>query len=289
MLISCVAKVTAAAALPCESTLRTSSSLVNALSVLSLTDIKPKSNPLLATDVSVRFRYIPKKTLSKRFPGHIELYDEKEGKRESLYAAVERYKRLDWGMYVGTNIGRYTKRWKKTGDLNWRNEQHKFMDQYSNLLLERMFNHEVKLPRYLPDDPWQKYNDLPHWRHRAALNKNRKLIEKYGNRDHLYGRYHTHDIGIYGKPNTMPKHLYMPPDYLRAVAENPARTYRPDPETAPPSNEPAPFFQRKKLNRTRRLGLDRIKEMRKMRRSEAFLDEPLPLWNEAFNPTVNQR
>ena len=50
---------------------------------------------------------------SRRFPGHIDLYDPKDGKRESLYPAVERYKRLDWGMYVGTKSGRYQKRWKK--------------------------------------------------------------------------------------------------------------------------------------------------------------------------------
>ena len=125
---------------------------------------------------------------SRRFPGHIDLYDPKDGKRESLYPAVERHKRLDWGMYVGTKSGRYQKRWKKWDSTNWDKEQHMFMDRMSNLELERMFNHEVKLPRYIPDDPWQKYNDMPFWRHRAGLAKNRKLIEKYGNKDHMFGR-----------------------------------------------------------------------------------------------------
>ena len=37
------------------------------------------------------------------------MYDAKDGKRQPLYAAVERYKRLDWGMYVGTKTGEYTK------------------------------------------------------------------------------------------------------------------------------------------------------------------------------------
>jgi len=288
MLSSCVSKVTAAA-LPCqESLLRTSSALVNSLSLLSLND--KKSSPLLPADVSVRFRIVRKKTLSKRFPGHLEIYDAKDGKRESLYAAVERYKRLDWGMYVGTKTERYTKRWKRWGSTNWEKEQHMFMDRYSNLLLERMFNHEVKLPRYIPDDPWQKYNDLPHWRHKAGLQKNRKLIEKYGNRDHMFGRYHSHSRGMFGTSNILPKHLYMPPNYLEAVSGNPAKTYSPDLSAAPPSNQPAPFFQRKRIrHHDRKHKLDRLKEFRQMRKQEAYLDEPLPLWNQAFNPTVNER
>ena len=86
-----------------------------------------------------------------------------------------------------------------------------FMDRESNLVLERMFSHDIKLPRYIPDDPWQKYNEMPFWRHRAGLLKNRKLIEKHGNTDHMYGRYMSHMKGTYGKDNIMPKHYYMPP------------------------------------------------------------------------------
>ena len=86
-----------------------------------------------------------------------------------------------------------------------------FMDRESNLVLERMFSHDIKLPRYIPDDPWQKYNEMPFWRHRQGLLKNRKLIEKHGNTDHMYGRYMSHMKGTYGKNNIMPKHYYMPP------------------------------------------------------------------------------
>lgn len=285
MLSTCVSKVTAAAS--CESLLRTSSALVESLSILSLTDRRQQT--LLPTDVSVRFKIIRKKTMSLRFPGHIHMYDPENAKREPLYAAVERYKRLDWGMYVGTKTAPYTKRWKKWDSLNWEKEQHMFMDRMSNLVLERMFTHEVKLPRYIPDDPYQKYNDMPFWKHRAGLVKNRKLIEKYGNKDHMFGRYSAHAKGTFGQDNTLPKHLYMPPDYLQTVGSNPTKTYRPDPDTAPPSNEPAPYFQRKKLRGGRKSKYARLKEMRAMRRKETFLDEPLPLWNEAFHPTVNER
>ena len=61
MLSTCVSKVTAAASW--ESLLRTSSALVDSLSVLSLTERQQQT--LLPTDVSVRFRIIRKKTLSQ--------------------------------------------------------------------------------------------------------------------------------------------------------------------------------------------------------------------------------
>ena len=49
--------------------------------------------------------------------------------------------------------------------------------------------------------------------------------------------------GMFGTSNILPKHLYMPPNYLEAVSGNPAKTYSPDLSAAPPSNQPAPFFQ----------------------------------------------
>ena len=56
--------------------------------------------------VVYRYYYFPS-LISSRFPGHIDMYDAKDGKRQILYSAVERYKRLDWGMYVGTKTGEY--------------------------------------------------------------------------------------------------------------------------------------------------------------------------------------
>jgi len=246
-------------------------------------DSRPQQ-PLLSSEVLVRFRWGPRKTQSRRFPGHIDLYDRKDGKREPLYAAVERYKRLDWGVYIATKASRYRKCWKTWDSTNWDREQHMLMDKESVLKLERMFTHDIKLPRYIPDDPYQKYNALPFWKHRAGLVKNRKLIEKYGNTDHMYGRYYAH-ANYRNKPNTLPEHHYMPPDYLKTIASNPQRVYNPDPETTAPSNEPAPHFQRKKISMKHK-GLI---ELRSMRNRERFLKEPLPLWNQAFHPTVNTR
>jgi len=297
MLASCLSKAVAASTSASGSEtsflIRTSSALVNSMSVLSLAGQRQQDNqgPILNSDISVRFRARPfKKTLSRRFPGHIDMYDAKDGKRQILYSAVERYKRLDWGMYVGTKTGRYNKRWKKWDSTNWSKEQHMFMDRESNLVLERMFSHDIKLPRYIPDDPWQKYNEMPFWRHRAGLLKNRKLIEKHGNTDHMYGRYMSHMKGTYGKDNIMPKHYYMPPDYLQTVATSPSKAYLPDKSVAAPSNDPAPHFQRQKLRmRGREHRHDRLRELYSLRKKEAFLDKPLPLWNEGFHPTTNER
>ena len=42
------------------------------------------------------------------------------GERDPLLAAEERYKRLDWGWYIGTIPGRFSQMWKKTERENWR-------------------------------------------------------------------------------------------------------------------------------------------------------------------------
>jgi hypothetical protein len=64
-------------------------------------------------------------TRSKRFPGHIDIYDH-QGNREALGAAVQRFKRLDFGTYVRVVPGRYNKLYKKSESKQWQQEQHMF-------------------------------------------------------------------------------------------------------------------------------------------------------------------
>ena len=59
------------------------------------------ANSKLISDLQVRYRRVYK-TKSRRFPGHIDVYGEEDGKRQSLAAAEERFKRLDWGVYIRT-------------------------------------------------------------------------------------------------------------------------------------------------------------------------------------------
>ena len=69
--------------------------------------------------------YMVKTTRSNKFPGHIDIYD-KEGNREALEGAVERFKRLDFGAYVRVMIGRSNKYHQKTQAQKLRLEQHVF-------------------------------------------------------------------------------------------------------------------------------------------------------------------
>ena len=69
--------------------------------------------------------YMVKTTRSNKFPGHIDIYD-KEGNREALEGAVERFKRLDFGAYIRVMIGRSNKLHQKTSAQKLRLEQHVF-------------------------------------------------------------------------------------------------------------------------------------------------------------------
>ena len=69
--------------------------------------------------------YMIKTTRSNKFPGHIDIYD-KEGNREALTGAVERFKRLDFGAYIRVMIGRSNKAHQKTQAQKLRLEQHVF-------------------------------------------------------------------------------------------------------------------------------------------------------------------
>ena len=70
--------------------------------------------------------YRIKKTRARRFMGHIDIYD-KQGNREALKPAVERFKRLDGtGAYINVVIGRANKFYQKTDKQKWNAEQHVF-------------------------------------------------------------------------------------------------------------------------------------------------------------------
>ena len=66
--------------------------------------------------------YMIKNTRSNKFPGHIDIYD-KEGNREALEGAVQRFKRLDFGAYIRVMIGRSNKKYQKTQAQRLRQEQ----------------------------------------------------------------------------------------------------------------------------------------------------------------------
>ena len=114
------------------------------------------------------------------------LYNPNDGRRESYPLAHERFKRLDWGMYIRPRAGRAKKHWKKPAENLWKLEQHIFCAPFHVRRLERMFAPEMKEPRFIPNDPYLKYNRLSYYKHYFTKHKNRENIRRFGNPIYKY-------------------------------------------------------------------------------------------------------
>jgi hypothetical protein len=220
------------------------------------------------------------------------------GERDPLVAAEERYKRLDWGWYIGTRVGRFNKMWAKTDYENWRDEQHIPLTEKDNDKLEKMFSHEAKRPRYFPDDPYEKYNTkVNYWKYHWGLVKNKELIRKYGNPVYRFNRYKAHMI-MQSDENKKSQLYYSPPGYLETIGGNVSGVYRPDPATAYPRVETAPHFQRKRLEEPpfkprstggkRKFGRNLPARYTRLREMEMTSKKPIPLWSPINFPTIHE-
>ena len=208
-----------------------------------------------------------------------------------MAAAEERYKRLEWGWYIGTNVGRFNKMWAKTDYENRRDEQHITFSKEVNEKLDKMFASKTKQPRFFPDDPYEKYNrKVNFWKYNWGLQKNRELIRKYGNPVYKFDRYKAH-MFVQSDENEHSHLYYAPPGYLENIGGNNG-VYRPDPALEPPAIETAPHFQRKRIEwkgkrpygKKGRPMDNRIWEMRDR---ELYLNKPLPLWSQINFPTIH--
>ena len=217
-----------------------------------------------------------------------------------MVAAEERYKRLDWGWYIGTRPGRYSGSWKKTNRENWKEEQHITYNKETNMKLEKMFSSATKRPRFIPDDPYEKYNTkVNYWKYYWGLQKNSELIKKYGNPVYDYNRYKAH-FHMDSDSNVPPDKMYAPPGYLETINSNAAGVYRPDVNTTYPTIEMAPHFQRKRLEEPppkiksknmmrRKLGRILPTKYRKQRILEMYSKDPIPLWSPVNFPTIHPK
>ena len=79
--------------------------------------------------------------------------------------------------------------------------------------LDRMMAPEMKERRYIPDDPYEKYNKMSFLKHKYSLEKNKKLIEEHGNESHKFDRYRMHRDRL-SHYNDLPKEQYLPPGEL---------------------------------------------------------------------------
>ena len=216
-----------------------------------------------------------------------------------MLAAEERYKRLDWGWYIGTRVGRYNKMWAKTGFENWRDEQHVAMRKDATEKLEKMFSSATKRPRFFPDDPYEKYNTkVNYWKYQWGLLKNKELIRKYGNPVYRFNRYQAH-MKMASDANIKSNLNYAPPGYLEEIGNNPCGTYRPDTALALPKIETAPHFQRLRLSEPpkkprskggkRKFGRELPHKYHKLREMEIYSKQSIPLWSPINFPTIHEQ
>lgn len=94
-------------------------------------------------------------------------------KKYFFQVAIDRYKRLDWGMYIRTQGGRNSKHYAQDPVTLWRKEQHIFGAPFHVRWMNRMFGPKTKAKRYLPDDPYEKYHQTSFFKHYALWYKNK--------------------------------------------------------------------------------------------------------------------
>ncbi|CAH2240189.1 jg1884 [Pararge aegeria aegeria] len=93
---------------------------------------------------------VPARTVTK--------FSLKKGKRKTVKAAVKRFLRLNWGVWIRTKIGRHKKLWKKSQPQKRRLRQHVFVNSTQTVLLDKMVTKYWKRPKYYVDDPYEPYH-----------------------------------------------------------------------------------------------------------------------------------
>jgi len=185
-------------------------------------------------------------SMNGKFNGHIDIFG-RDGKREPLEAAVMRFKRLDGiGTYINTVPGRTNKVHRKTWTKKMFQEQHIFTFHEFYKKLDKMMTGDMKERRYIPGDPYEKYNKISFLKQQFSLEKNKKLIEEHGNKAYKFDRYRMHRDYL-SHYNDIPKEKYMPPGYLKTVKDT-GGAFIPEGDNV--YHEPewmAPHFQRTPL------------------------------------------
>lgn len=82
----------------------------------------------------------------------------KTGKRKTVSAAIKRFKRLDWGIWIRTRTGRHKKLWKKSGKLQRKLRQHVFCNAKQSSMLDKMVTSRWRKPKYYVDDPYRPFH-----------------------------------------------------------------------------------------------------------------------------------
>lgn len=81
----------------------------------------------------------------------------KTGKRKTVKAAIKRFKRLDWGIWIRTRTARHKRIWRKSGHQRRRAKQHVFTNATQSWLLDKMVTTFWRRPKNYVDDPYEPY------------------------------------------------------------------------------------------------------------------------------------
>lgn len=98
---------------------------------------------------------VPVRTVTK--------YSLRSGKRKSVKAALNRFKRLDWGGWIRTRCGRHKKMHKKRANRKRRLRQHVLVNKTQAWLLDKMVTKFWKRPKYYIDDPYAPYHERTYY------------------------------------------------------------------------------------------------------------------------------
>ncbi|XP_034937254.1 39S ribosomal protein L35, mitochondrial [Chelonus insularis] len=80
------------------------------------------------------------------------------GKRVSNPDVLERFYRLNWGIWIRTRAGRHKRLWKKRASRIVRSRQHVFCNSTQSYTLDKMVTKKWRKPTYFVDDPYNPYH-----------------------------------------------------------------------------------------------------------------------------------
>ncbi|XP_054766500.2 large ribosomal subunit protein bL35m-like isoform X1 [Lytechinus pictus] len=86
-------------------------------------------------------------------------FSKNKGKKKTVHAVIDRFYRLDNGLWVRTQAGRAKKLWKKSPRRRHRLKQHIFCNKTQSKMLDRMVSGYWKKRRHYLDDPFEQYHD----------------------------------------------------------------------------------------------------------------------------------
>lgn len=100
--------------------------------------------------ISANPTFTPARTVTK--------FSMKLGKRKSVKAALKRFKRLDWGIWIRTRSARHKRLWRKSGNQRRKLRQHVFTNSTQSYMLDKMVTTFWRRPKHYVDDPYEPYH-----------------------------------------------------------------------------------------------------------------------------------